>query len=259
MDVLHLARKAKPGLGLLLSGLLLASAPARAASSILIWPINPVIEAEQKAAALWLENRGQAPVSMQVRVLAWSQAGYSDQLTPQQAVVGSPPVVSIAPGKRQMIRLIGLRPAPPGTEQAYRVLVDEMLEPDAEPDANLGVKFQMRYSVPLFVFGSGAGMASDAKARPGIQPLAPQLSFSLQQEGGQRFLLLHNQGPAHARLSEVRLSQGGRSVPLAEGLLGYVLPGARMRWVLPAGVADSGLGMEARINEWREPRTIPGQ
>lgn len=45
-----------PLLGLLL--LLLHSGLTRAASSVLIWPINPQIEAEQKAAALWLENRG---------------------------------------------------------------------------------------------------------------------------------------------------------------------------------------------------------
>lgn len=259
MDVRQAAKRGGRALvvfGLL--GLLTGIPEARAASSILIWPINPVIEADQKATALWLENRGQAPVSMQVRVMAWSQTGYDDQLTPQKTVVGSPPVANIAPGKRQLIRLIGLQPAPAGTEQAYRVLVDEMLQPDAEPDVRLGVKFQMRYSVPLFVFGSGAGPASADKPRAGIQPLEPRLSFTVQREGGRRFLLLHNQGPAHARLSEVSLSQGGRTTTLAEGLLGYVLPGARMRWELPASVADNDLGLQARINERRELQPIPG-
>lgn len=235
------------------------SVPVRAASSVLIWPINPQIDAEQKAAALWLENRGQAPVSLQVRVMAWSQAAYNDQLTAQQLVVGSPPVVSVAPGKRQMIRLIALQSAPPGSQQAYRVLVDEMLQPDAEADLELGVKFQMRYSVPLFVYGQGAGLATDEKPKAGVQPLEPRLTFSLQQEAGQRFVLMRNHGPAHARLSEVNLTQGERRVPLANGLLGYVLPGAQMRWVLPDGVVSGDFGLEARINEWREPKTISGQ
>lgn len=44
-----------------LTGLLsLASLPAWAATSVLIWPIDPVLEADQKAGALWLENRGTA-------------------------------------------------------------------------------------------------------------------------------------------------------------------------------------------------------
>jgi len=33
----------------------------QAASSVLIWPIDPVLEADQQASALWLENRGTEP------------------------------------------------------------------------------------------------------------------------------------------------------------------------------------------------------
>jgi len=45
---------------------------ALAASSILIWPIDPVLEADQQASALWLENRGDTPANLQVRVFAWN-------------------------------------------------------------------------------------------------------------------------------------------------------------------------------------------
>ncbi|MBF4190273.1 molecular chaperone, partial [Serratia ureilytica] len=58
----------------LLAGLLLAGQPqAFAAASILIWPIDPVIEDNQQATALWLENRDSKPVYMQIRVLGWQQ------------------------------------------------------------------------------------------------------------------------------------------------------------------------------------------
>ena len=33
----------------------------QAASSVLIWPIDPVLEADQQASALWLENRDSEP------------------------------------------------------------------------------------------------------------------------------------------------------------------------------------------------------
>lgn len=237
---------------------LLSHEQARAASSLLIWPINPRIEAGHKAAALWLENRGRQPVSLQVRVLAWRQERLADRLDPQQQVVGSPPVVTIAPGKRQMVRLISLQPALPGSEQAYRVLVDEMLQPESAASTHLGVNFQMRYSVPLFVLGAGAAPDEGASsARGELSQLRPQLGYRLVRFEGRRYLRLHNQGTAHARLAGVRLELGGRQLSLADGLLGYVLPGAWMQWPLPDTLASDAFTLEALVNERREPLVIP--
>lgn len=240
--------------------LALFASRAGAASSVLIWPINPLIEADQKAVALWLENRGQAPVNLQVRVMNWQQAGFEDRLDAQREVIGSPPVVTIAPGKRQMIRLMAMQAPPPGVQQAYRVLIDEMLDNDAAADPQLGVKFQMRYSIPLFVFGTGAAPEGDrGPAGDGLKTLAPQLSYRVQQQGAVRYLLVRNDGAAHARLSAVRFSRGGQQQVVAEGLLGYVLPGAEMRWPLPAGVNAEGATLQAMVNERSEPVTITGR
>lgn len=240
--------------------LLLFAGQASAASSVLIWPINPVIEAEQKAVALWLENRGQAPVNLQIRVMSWQQADFDDLLDAQREVVGSPPVVTIAAGKRQMIRLMLTQTPPAGMQQAYRVLIDEMLDSDAEPDPQLGVKFQMRYSIPLFVFGSGTRPAgASGPAGKALQELAPQLSYQIQQQDGVRYVLVRNDGMAHARLSAVKFRRGGQQQVVAEGLLGYVLPGAQMRWPLPAGVGADGAVLEAMVNERSEPVPIPGR
>lgn len=63
---------------------------AQAASSILIWPIDPVLEADQQASALWLENRGDTPANLQIRVFAWNQEGFDDKYQNQRDVVGSP-------------------------------------------------------------------------------------------------------------------------------------------------------------------------
>ena len=98
----------------LLAGLLLAGQPqAFAAASILIWPIDPVIEDNQQATALWLENRDSKPVYMQIRVLGWQQTGGKDDYRNQSEVLASPPVATILPGKRQLIRLISRRRPPP--------------------------------------------------------------------------------------------------------------------------------------------------
>ena len=49
------------------------------ARSVLIWPIDPVLEADQQASALWLENRGTETANLQIRVFAWSQSGFEEQ------------------------------------------------------------------------------------------------------------------------------------------------------------------------------------
>ena len=40
-------------------------------------------------------------------------------------------------------------------EQAYRIIVDEILQPDSNDAAQMGLKIQMRYSIPLFLYGQG--------------------------------------------------------------------------------------------------------
>ncbi|MBH3341749.1 MULTISPECIES: fimbrial biogenesis chaperone [unclassified Pseudomonas] len=236
----------------------LASLALQAASSILIWPINPLIEADrQKSAALWLENRGQEPVDLQVRVLAWEQEGFEDRLTAQKQVVGSPPMATLQPGKRQLVRLVNLEPPSAGTLRTYRVLVDEMLPPQSRP-SQMGVQFQMRYSVPLFVVGPGAYLDDGARETPGQgQPLAPDLRYRVVADSDGAFLYLRNIGPAPARLSQVDLLRDSGRQPLAEGLLGYVLPDAQMRWPLPAGVR--GGRVQARINESRQAQTLDSE
>ncbi len=239
--------------------LMLCAFNAEAANSILIWPINPRIEAGDKATALWLENRGRQPVSLQVRVLGWRQAEFAEHLDAQQQVVSSPPVVTIAAGQRQMVRLISRQPVPTGVEQAYRVLVDEMLQADQRAAGQLGVRFQMRYSVPLFVFGPASALDTVTRASNStLTLLRPDLRFRLEIDGGRRYLSVHNQGTAHARLSSVQIQHTSGRMAVAEGLLGYVLPGAWMRWPLPAHLSDHGVSLQALINDQREPQTIVG-
>jgi fimbrial chaperone protein len=108
----------------------LGGAAAHAMTSVLIWPIDPVIESDQHAAALWLENHDNKPVTLQIRVLGWSQAKGDDVYDERQTrVAGSPPMAVVPPGKRQLIRLTRLAPTTPGVEEAYRVMIDEVPQP----------------------------------------------------------------------------------------------------------------------------------
>jgi fimbrial chaperone protein len=233
---------------------------AHAASSVLIWPIDPVLEADQQASALWLENRGTETANLQIRVFGWSQNGYEEQYQNQRDVIGSPPVAKIEPGQKQLVRLTRTKDVPPGQELAYRIIIDEI--PSAQPPSAEGgktaaaIRFQMRYSVPLFAYGAGLWSKEDSTRQRDPKGIGlPQLTWRTVAVDGRPYVEVRNQGAVHARLTDVAIKQGGQNKPLAEGLLGYVLPGAVMRWPAPGALAgDSAL--QVRVNGGAQVQSI---
>ena len=204
-------------------------APAHAAA-VVLWPIDPTIAAGQTATALWVENRGTQPVTLQVRSLGWSQSGGEDQYAAQDEVVTSPPIANVAPGQRQLVRVIrrgaGTQPA----EHSYRLLIDELpppLDPAKPTEASAQLAVQMRYSIPLFTYDGTIA------ATPTLQAHAVVVD-------GKRYAEIRNVSQRHARLLDLRIQQGAKTLTVNAGLMGYVLPGATMRWPLPEGAPVNG-------------------
>jgi fimbrial chaperone protein len=239
---------------------MLGASQAQAASSVLIWPIDPVLEADQQASALWLENRGSETANLQIRVFGWSQSGFAEQYQNQRDVIGSPPVAKIEPGQKQLVRLTRTKDVPPGQELAYRIIIDEI--PSAQPATADGgktaaaIRFQMRYSVPLFAYGAGLWSKEDStRARDPKGVGLPQLSWRTVAVDGKPYVEVRNQGAVHARLTDVAIKQAGQSKPLAEGLLGYVLPGAVMRWPAPTPLTNDS-ALQVRVNGAAQVQSI---
>lgn len=232
-------------------GLSAAVVRAQSGPALLMWPITSVLEPGTRASALWLENNGSEPVSLQIRVLGWKQQDFVESFEEQSRVVPSPPAAVIAPGKRQLIRLTKLAEATPGQESAYRVFIDELppaVDDGQRADAQsvaVAIKVRMRYSLPLFVYGTGLqAKPADERGRRDAG-----LQWRVVSESGRQWLFVRNSGATYARLSQVKMGQGDRTVNVADGLLGYVLPGSEMRWPL-ADETPSGIGVpvEASVN-----------
>ncbi len=202
-------------------------APARA-SAVVIWPVDPVIKGGEQATALWLENKGEAPVTLQVRTFGWSQPAGEDKLDQQQQVVASPPIAVVAPGARQLVRLIR-RSTDAAPEKAYRLLIDELPPPPGAQQPGMvqaRLTVQMRYSIPLFTYAAASA--------------PPQLVASVAAGPGGRVLTIRNTGAGHARLTDLRLiATGGREIVVRAGLAGYVLAGGTIAIPLPDGQVGS--------------------
>jgi fimbrial chaperone protein len=148
---------------------------AQAAATILLWPIDPWLAADANATELWIQNQGNSATTMQVRIVRWKQEDGHERYTAQQDVVASPPIVTIGTGSKQLIRLIKQASVPAGVEQAYRIIVDEIPQPDAKAEPAIGLKLQMRYSIPLFVYGQGSRPSKRGASRAGGDP-KPELA-----------------------------------------------------------------------------------
>ena len=205
--------------------LLVALTTPASASTVVIWPVDPVLKPGEQTTGLWLENKGDKPVTLQVRSFDWAQRGGEDQLNPQDDVVASPPIATVEPGKRQLVRVFRrAAPSPDGApEKSYRLIVDEL--PQAPHtgggEASAGLAVQMRYSIPLFVY------AAD------VATLAPRLVPTYRATADEQAIEIRNTGAAHARLTDLRVGMGGQQRMVKPGLAGYILPGATLRIALP--------------------------
>lgn len=213
---------------------LLAAASHVSASGLQVAPTSLEFSPSGPAQALWLTNTGDHELRAQVRAFHWSQAGGHDELESTQALLASPPMLSIPPGGRQLVRVIrtGGQDAPAVGEQTFRLLVDELPQPGGK---QTGVQYVLRYSVPVFVGAAGV---------PSLQ-----WSTSVDHEGVE--LDIHNTGTAHAQISGLSLTGAdGAPVELVPGLLGYVLPGATMHWTInvPSGTNTANASLKALIN-----------
>lgn len=206
-----------------------------AASNMLVWPIYQVIETDQKGSILWLENRGNNDVSLQVRVLRWNQKDQQDVYKDQQDVVASPPFMLVPAGQRQLVRILRQVNVPAQQEWAYRIVIDEIPAQVQPEQATVGLNLQMRYVLPLFLYGDDIwAVTRTDKKRDSKTATRPALRWSIETKGNEKFIAFYNSGIVHARISNVFFAENNdsqkASTVIAKGLLGYVLPGQKMIW-----------------------------
>jgi P pilus assembly chaperone PapD len=185
--------------GNILLAFLLPVLPAFAQAPSTSMDVAPTLVrlAPGKAGLFYVTNHGAAPLTVEMRAMDWRQDAGRDVLSPSSVFFTSPPVVTIAPGARQSVRLLAEKPG------AYRLLVSELPDPAADPGR---VKVLLQFSVPVFAGDLGT----------------PLVSFSASRNGAALVLSAVNRGLAPVKLSGPTL--GG--VVLDRGPV-YLLPGAR--------------------------------
>src|SRR5690606_38986437 len=117
---------------------LFGATSAHGAGSVMSWPLDPTIEAWQVAGAVWIEYVGSSPVQVQTRGLGGSQSSQMDAYAPQDALVATPPLAVVPPGRKQLVRLTLTAPVAQGKEHAYRIVIDELPAPRSTEELQSG-------------------------------------------------------------------------------------------------------------------------
>ena len=188
------------------------------AASLLVRPTTVILSRGESSGTLTVTNNGQEPVTAQLRLYTWTQDQNEDRLEQSAGVVASPPMVTVAAGDSQTVRLVRVVSTPAKTEESYRLIVDEIVDRKAAR-TTAGVAVALRYSVPVFVMPNPAEPArTTVKATMAADKLVLDVA---------------NHGKAHAQISNVTLNYAdGTSHVVNGGLVGYVLPDEQRQWKL---------------------------
>jgi fimbrial chaperone protein len=188
------------------------------AGSLQVSTVTLDVASPGAATAIGLRNSGAEPLNAQLRVFKWTQRNGTEELTNTDEVAVSPPFAAIEPGREYTVRIVRVARAQLLDEASYRLLIDEL--PKAGVSQTIGVKFAVRYSIPVF-FGPVAQTPTSLqwRAEAGHQQLR---------------LIATNLGKKRVRLAALKLAEpGGAGIIHQDGLVGYVLGGSTMSWTFP--------------------------
>jgi fimbrial chaperone protein len=206
---------------------LLALAGPAAAGALEIGPTTVQMIGPERTATIRIKNIGDAETTVQARTVDWAQPQGQDVYTPSTTLLVSPPLVKLKPGESQVLRLVVEQTPPQAQEKSYRLILDEIPNPESINGA--GVRESVRALVPVFITASTSSR--------------PKLKWSATRSGDGVVLTAANDGAMRERLVDLNLKANGAAVgPPMEG---YVLSHGSRSWTVPAPASVTSLSASA--------------
>lgn len=211
------------------------------AAQLRVEPILVELTVPTVAGTLTLRNDEDVEVAVQTRVFRWSQSGGRENLEPATEVVASPPVVKLAPHADYTVRIVRTSKQPVHGEESYRVVVDQLPDPQRQRQAG-AVNILVRQSIPVFFRAS--------------QLTKADVSWSLARQGGSLVVTVSNGGDERLRIASLRLRDAaGATIDFGNGLLGYSLGRSSIGFV--ATNPPHGFGAAGRVTIAAETNNGP--
>lgn len=203
--------------------------PASDAAMFGVSPIRIDLTPEARTAVINVSNDDTRKLYFQAKLVEWTQSpDGKDHYAESKDLVFFPPIFTIEPGERRIVRVGSKGPVMPA-HRAYRLFIEELPDPNAKAASGSQVAVRMRFGVPI-VMGKGEAKPVVVEAVPGT---------------GSVRALIRNDGDRLVRFDEVTLSSAGRLVGKAAGW--YVFPGVTREFVVPVDPAACPLSGELEL------------
>lgn len=220
--------------------LLLTSAWLTTAVTAATFSLNPMrieLSAKSRTGILNVSNNGDTPLTVRIKALTWTQPdGVDDTFGESRDFIINPPILTVPPGGRQMVRIASRHVVPGPVEKSYRLAIAETAGGSAavstDGQAALRLRVAVTMNIPLIV-GSTNPQA------------APVPAFELVRGAqGQWRLRVSNTGDAHLRLLELALLRDEQVLVGDQAIA--VVPGATRYIELPEAMPPSGTALQIR-------------
>lgn len=196
---------------LLLPGILFAA-------GIGIDPIHIHLSQKKAFAALTVRNQNPEPITLQLGVKRWSQKNGQDDYQDTRDLLVVPPMMTIAPGESQVVRIALQRLPDKSQELTYRLFFHQL--PIGDSFKKSGIHTLLRILVPVFV-------------APIINNQPKQLVWQGTIVGKELALSVQNKSNLHVQITHLLLTGSWDKKPLlSQQVFHYVLPQQSYTWHL---------------------------
>ncbi len=188
------------------------------AGDFTVSPVRIFMAPADRAVAVTITNQGDSPLVMQADLYEWRQtADGEEELELTEDIFLSPPIITLEPQSRQVVRLARLSTAVPPEQLTYRLIVREI--PEAlPPQDGIAVQVALALSLPVFISPNNARARLDCE-------LLRQAPESLE-------VWCENIGSAYAQPREITFSSSTGDALVQLEPADYILPGIKRRYEL---------------------------
>lgn len=227
MKLSHRTDKQKGRTGLMVCAslamilILILLVPAANANSLTVDSTRVTLSSKQQVFALRVHNNTDRPMTLQLKAQRWQQQDGDDIYADTRDLLLLPPLFTIGAQQSDTVR-IGLRKVPDEhTELSYQLYLHELASSQSA-DSTLNT-----VNVPVFIEpASGSAM----------HELEWVTTLTVE---GERVLSVVNHGNGHAKITKLQGIHPEHA--LNQSINNYVLPGARLSWVVSREYETAGV------------------
>jgi fimbrial chaperone protein len=194
------------------------------AQQVLVSPLRVSFKTEQQSEIVSIRNTSNQTFTVQPKVMKWSQKDGKDVFEPTRDILVAPPIVDVAAGENQVIRIALKRPPESGKELTYRLFLQQVVAPQKQSSAALA--FSWNLSLPVFVTTADSSTVASLKWTGSVS-------------GKTMTLTAVNSGSMHVQVKKLRV-ESSAGVSQSEQMF-YLLPAQQLNLAvpIPAGMGKS--------------------